>query len=107
MFMTVTIGIEETHTIPKSPEMSNTLNVNEVSRAHLDPKEQEVELQGIKNHCKELLDFNTKLKENIDRMLKKAKENIRQYKKRLKTVTDHMKLCVMASPNCAREVHCI
>ncbi|GFY71548.1 hypothetical protein TNIN_407261 [Trichonephila inaurata madagascariensis] len=85
--------------------MSNTLNVNEVSKAHFDPKEQEVELQAVKNCWEELLDFNTELKENIDRMLEKAKENIRQYKKRLKPVTDHMKLCVMASPNC--EVHCI
>ncbi|GFX17036.1 hypothetical protein TNCV_4265621 [Trichonephila clavipes] len=57
--------------------MSNTLNVNEVSKAHLGPKEQEIELQAVKNHCEELLDFNTELKENIDRILKKAKENIR------------------------------
>ncbi|GFT69366.1 hypothetical protein TNCV_2142791 [Trichonephila clavipes] len=71
----------------------------------VDPKEQEVELQAVKNHCEELLDFNTELKENINRMLEKAKENIRHYKKRIKPVTDHMKLCVMASPNC--EVHCI
>ncbi|GFV95127.1 hypothetical protein TNCV_1292451 [Trichonephila clavipes] len=97
--------VEETHTISKIPEMSNTLNVNKVSKAHLEPKEQEVELQAVKNHCEELLDFSTELKENIDRMLEKAKENMQQYKKRLKQVTDHMKLCVMASPNC--EVHCI
>ncbi|GFX26767.1 hypothetical protein TNCV_1839401 [Trichonephila clavipes] len=72
----------------------------------MDPKEQEVELQAVKNHCKELLDFNTELKENINRMLEKAKEeNIRHYKKPIKPVTDLMKLCVMASPNC--EVHCI
>ncbi|GFY10916.1 hypothetical protein TNCV_1124381 [Trichonephila clavipes] len=72
--------VEETHTIPKIPEMSNKLNVNEVSIAHLDPKEQEVELQAVKNHCEELLDVNTELKENINRMLEKAKENI-HYKK--------------------------
>ncbi|GFY70484.1 hypothetical protein TNIN_23311 [Trichonephila inaurata madagascariensis] len=52
--------IEETHTSPKIPEMSNKSNVNEVSKAHLDPKEQEVELQAVKNHCEELQDFNTK-----------------------------------------------
>ncbi|GFX14919.1 hypothetical protein TNCV_1486601 [Trichonephila clavipes] len=85
--------------------MSNKHNVNEVSRVHVDPKEQEVELQAVKNHCEELLDFNTELKENTNRMLEKAKENIRHYKKCIKAVTDHMKLCVMASPNC--EVHCI
>ncbi|GFX78847.1 hypothetical protein TNCV_1919801 [Trichonephila clavipes] len=99
------VEVEETHTIPKIPEMSNRLNVNEVSRARLDPKEQEAKLQPVKNHCEELLDFNTELKENIHRMLEKAEENIRYYKKRFKPVTDHMKLCVMVSPN--YEVHCI
>ncbi|GFW82981.1 hypothetical protein TNCV_4604081 [Trichonephila clavipes] len=81
--------------------MSNKLNANEVSRVHLDPKEQEVELQAVKNHCEELQDFNTELKENIDRILEKAKENIRQYKKRLKLATDHMKpLPELQSPLC-------
>ncbi|GFV61730.1 hypothetical protein TNCV_188881 [Trichonephila clavipes] len=70
-----------------------------------DLKEQEVELQAVKNHCEELLDFNTELKENINRMLEKDNENIRHNKKSIKPATDHMKLCVMASPNC--EVHCI
>ncbi|GFU82275.1 hypothetical protein TNCV_3195471 [Trichonephila clavipes] len=57
--------------------MNNKINVNEVSRAHLDSKQQEVELQAAKNHCEEMLDFNTGLKENINRMLEKAKENVR------------------------------
>ncbi|GFY50716.1 hypothetical protein TNIN_111561 [Trichonephila inaurata madagascariensis] len=63
--------------------MSSKPNVNEVSNALLNPKEQEVELQAVKNHCEELQDFNTELKENIYRMLEKAKENIRQYKNAL------------------------
>ncbi|GFT94026.1 hypothetical protein TNCV_3219531 [Trichonephila clavipes] len=73
--------IEKTHTSRELPEISKKSNVNEVSKAHLDPKEKEVELRAVKNHCKEPQDFNTELKENIDRMLEKSKENIRQYKK--------------------------
>ncbi|GFR06889.1 hypothetical protein TNCT_383121 [Trichonephila clavata] len=42
--------IEKTHTSPKIPEMSNKHNENEVSEAHLDAKEQEVELEAVKNH---------------------------------------------------------
>ncbi|GFU61459.1 hypothetical protein TNCV_2287611 [Trichonephila clavipes] len=97
------VEVEETHVIPKIPEMSKKLNVNEVSKAHLGPKVQEVERQAVKNLCEELLDFNTELKENINRILEKAKDDI--IKKRLKPVTDHMKLCIMLSPSC--KVHCI
>ncbi|GFX98284.1 hypothetical protein TNCV_4909271 [Trichonephila clavipes] len=52
-------NIEVTNTSPKIPEMSNKPNVNEVSKAHLDKKEQAVELQAAKNYCEELQDFNT------------------------------------------------
>ncbi|GFS60391.1 hypothetical protein TNIN_138381 [Trichonephila inaurata madagascariensis] len=84
---------KETHTSSEIPEMSNKTNVNEVSKALLNPKEQEVELQAVKNHCEELQDFNTELKENIYRMLEQTKENIRQYKKCLKPTIDHLKPC--------------
>ncbi|GFS32082.1 hypothetical protein TNIN_233871 [Trichonephila inaurata madagascariensis] len=35
------------HTSPKIPEMSKKPNVNEVSKAYLVPKEQEIELQAV------------------------------------------------------------
>ncbi|GFY40438.1 hypothetical protein TNIN_11061 [Trichonephila inaurata madagascariensis] len=50
---------EDSHTSHKNPEMSNKPNVNEVSKAHLDPKEQEVEHPVVTNHSQELQDFNT------------------------------------------------
>ncbi|GFY53175.1 hypothetical protein TNIN_387481 [Trichonephila inaurata madagascariensis] len=76
--------IEEVSENPKILEMYNPPNVNDVYEAPLDPEEQEVELEAINNYHEETRDFNTELKENIDRMLEKAKQNIRQYKKRLK-----------------------
>ncbi|GFY49975.1 hypothetical protein TNIN_76991, partial [Trichonephila inaurata madagascariensis] len=49
----------DSHTSHKNPEMSNKPNANEVSKAHLDPKEQEVEHPVVTNHSQELQDFNT------------------------------------------------
>ncbi|GFS83467.1 hypothetical protein TNCV_514051 [Trichonephila clavipes] len=46
--------------------MSHKPNVNLVSKAHLDSREQEVELEAINNPCEEQQDFNKGLKENID-----------------------------------------
>ncbi|GFX10495.1 coiled-coil domain-containing protein 169 [Trichonephila clavipes] len=71
---------------------SNKCSVKEVSKAHLDPEEQDVELEAVKYHREESQDFNAELKENIDRMLEKTKGNVLQYKKRLKPAFDHMEL---------------
>ncbi|GFR30872.1 hypothetical protein TNCT_150701 [Trichonephila clavata] len=76
--------------------MSNKPDENEVSKAHLDAKEQEIELEAVKKHCEEQQDFNKELKANTDRkgeVIGKAKENIRQYKKRLELETDDIELC--------------
>ncbi|GFV02489.1 hypothetical protein TNCV_1024171 [Trichonephila clavipes] len=49
-----------TYHCKNSKNECNKPSVNEVSKAHLDPKDQEVELQAAKKHCEELQDFNTK-----------------------------------------------
>ncbi|GFS86246.1 hypothetical protein TNCV_661171 [Trichonephila clavipes] len=66
-------------------------NENEFSKVHMDPKDQEVEPEGIKHHC-DPKNVNKGLKEAIAKVLETAKENRPQYKKRLKPATDHMKL---------------
>ncbi|GFS43200.1 hypothetical protein TNIN_19491 [Trichonephila inaurata madagascariensis] len=78
--------IEEVSENPKILEMYNPPNVNDVYKAPLDPEEQEVELEAINNYHEETRDF-SRVKENIDRMLEKAKQNIRQYKKRQEETT--------------------
>ncbi|GFY25038.1 hypothetical protein TNCV_2692291 [Trichonephila clavipes] len=75
--------MQETGLSPKIPEiMSHKPNKNKVSKAHLDLKEQVIKLQAV-NRCEEQQNFNKELKENIDKVLGKAKENIRQYKNAL------------------------
>ncbi|GFR14937.1 hypothetical protein TNCT_500661 [Trichonephila clavata] len=87
------LTMEDAHTNSKIPKMTSKLNENEVSKVHLDTKEQEVELEAVKDHCEDPPDFNTELKESIDKVLEKAKENIRQYKKLLKPATNDIELC--------------
>ncbi|GFY00272.1 hypothetical protein TNCV_4710741 [Trichonephila clavipes] len=54
--------MEKTHSSLKILEMSKKPNVNEVSIAHLDPNEPEVELRAVKNYFEEPQDFSIELK---------------------------------------------
>ncbi|GFS95050.1 hypothetical protein TNCV_341311 [Trichonephila clavipes] len=60
--------------VKEVPDCRDKPIVDEVSKAHLDPREQEVELGAVKDHGEEQQGFNTGLKEKNDRMLEKSKE---------------------------------
>ncbi|GFW22195.1 hypothetical protein TNCV_1429491 [Trichonephila clavipes] len=100
--MVLNYKIEETHTSPEIPEMSNKPNVNEISKAHLDQKEQEVELQAVKTIVK-ICKISTP-KENIDRILEEVKKK-QQYKINALTQLLPIGNIVLSSPGC--NVRCI